>query len=72
MIVGGATTVVSVTNLSPRINRVFVSYFRGFTSNNAPAGMSARLNYTRGERDEELLAFTDSKVVVFGQRNRGD
>lgn len=118
-----SATIVSITNQSDRINRVFVSYFRGFTNNVSPVGMSAfaippdftvdfgsrnlpveltavnsvcnpelvfdegraivssmwpeigvsaRVYYTTGERDEQLLAITDSKVVVFGQRNRGD
>src|SRR3984957_10315457 len=35
-------------------------------------GVSARLYYTSGERDEQLLAISDSKVVVFGQGNHGD
>jgi hypothetical protein len=28
--------------------------------------------YTSGEDDEDLLAITDSKVVVFGKENLGD
>ena len=35
-------------------------------------GVSARVYYTAGENDEELLAITDSKLVRFGQANRGD
>ncbi len=35
-------------------------------------GVSSRVYYTSGERDEELLAITDSKVVVFREGNRGD
>lgn len=34
--------------------------------------VSARLYYTSGDSDEQLLAITDSKVVVFGQGNHGD
>ena len=30
---------VTVTNQSPRINRVFVSYFKGFTDNSSPVGV---------------------------------
>jgi len=35
-------------------------------------GVSARVYYTSGDADEELLSITDSKVVVFGQGNSGD
>lgn len=35
-------------------------------------GVSARVYYTRGDRDEELLAITDSKVVKHGEGNVGD
>jgi hypothetical protein len=35
-------------------------------------GVSARVYYTAGDRDERLLALTDSKVVAYGRRNRGD
>ncbi len=118
-----SATVVSVTNQSSLINRVFVSYFKGFTDNTSPVcvcafaippdftvdfcsrdlpneittcncicdpelefdegraivssmwpeiGVSSRVYYTSGERDEELLAITDSKIVTFGKGNMGD
>jgi hypothetical protein len=35
-------------------------------------GVSARVIYTSGDSDEQLLAITDSKVVRFGQGNKGD
>ncbi|MGJ7439510.1 hypothetical protein [Aquipuribacter sp. MA13-6] len=35
-------------------------------------GVSARVVYTSGDRDEELLAITDSKVVRYGEGNTGD
>ncbi len=35
-------------------------------------GVSARVYYTAGDRDETLHAITDSKVVVYGARNSGD
>jgi hypothetical protein len=35
-------------------------------------GVSARVYYTAGDRDESLHAITDSKVVVYGGRNIGD
>ena len=34
-------------------------------------GVSARLYYTSGDQDEQLLAISDSSVVVFGQGNHG-
>jgi hypothetical protein len=123
---GGAirsATVVSVTNQSRAINRVFVSFFKGFQDNSAPIGVaafaippdftvdfgsrnlpgeitvvnalsnpeltfdegraivssmwpeigvSARVIYTRGDKDNELMAITDSKLVAFGKMNIGD
>ncbi len=123
---GGAirsATVVSVTNQSRAINRVFVSFFKGFQDNSAPVGVaafaippdftvdfgsrnlpgeitvvnalpnpelvfdegraivssmwpeigvSARVIYTRGDDDREIMAMTDSKVVVFAKQNIGD
>ena len=36
-----SATVVSVTNQSDLINRVFVSYFKGFTDNTSPVGVTA-------------------------------
>ena len=35
-----SATVVSVTNQSDTINRVFVSYFKGFTDNSSPVGVT--------------------------------
>jgi hypothetical protein len=35
-------------------------------------GVSARVIYTRGEGDAEIMAMTDSKIVVFGKQNIGD
>jgi hypothetical protein len=118
-----SATVVSVTNQSRLINRVYVTFFRGFTDDSSPVGtaafaippqytldfasrnlpgeltvtnavpnpeltfdegraivssmwpeigVSARVYYTAGERDESLHAITDSKVVVYGGRNKGD
>jgi hypothetical protein len=34
--------------------------------------VSARVYYTSGKGDEELLAITDSKIVNFGEGNNGD
>lgn len=35
-------------------------------------GVSARVIYTRGDNDGEIMAITDSKLVVFGKQNIGD
>jgi hypothetical protein len=118
-----SATVVSVTNQSSLINRVFVTFFKGFTDDSSPIGtaafaippqftvdfasrslpgeltvtnavpnpeltfdegravvssmwpeigVSARVYYTAGERDERLHAITDSKVVVYDAANHGD
>ena len=46
---------------------------RAIVSSRLPQiGVSARVYYTSGDRDEELLAITDSKVVRFGKQNLGD
>ena len=46
---------------------------RAIVSSRLPEiGVSARLYYTSGDNDEQLLAISDSKVVVFGQGNHGD
>jgi hypothetical protein len=118
-----SATVVSVTNQSKLINRVFVTFFKGFTDDSSPIGtaafaippqftvdfasrslpgeltvtnavpspeltfdegravvssmwpeigVSARVYYTAGGRDDRLHAITDSKVVVYGAPNSGD
>jgi hypothetical protein len=118
-----SSTIVTVTNQSSRRNVVTVSWFKGFTDNSSPVGVSsfvippdftvdfgtrnlpseltvvnslpspelifdegrgivssrlpeigvsARVYYTSGDGDEDLLAITDSKVVVFGKENVGD
>lgn len=118
-----SATVVSVTNQSRLINRVFVTFFKGFSDDSAPVGtaafaippqftvdfasrhlpgeltvtnavpnpeltfdegraivssmwpeigVSARVVYTAGDRDERLIAITDSKIVVYGAANSGD
>jgi hypothetical protein len=118
-----SSTIVTVTNQSPRPNIVTVWWFKGFTDNSSPVGLSslvippdftvdfgtrnlpseltvvnslpdpqlvfdegrgivssrspeigvsARVYYTSGDGDEQLLAITDSKVVLFGKENVGD
>ena len=118
-----SATVVSVTNQSDRPNLVTVSWFKGFSDNSSPVGVSsfvippdytvdfgsrnlpgeltvvnsvpnpeltfdegralvssrqpeigvsARVIYTTGDKDEQLQAITDSKVVQIDQGNAGD
>jgi len=118
-----SATIVSVTNQSVQTNLVTVTWFKGFSDNSSPVGVtsfsippdytvdfgsrdipgeltavnsvcnpelvfdegralvssrlpelgvSARVYYTGGDRDEVLHAITDSKVVVFGKGNNGD
>ncbi|MGE5289531.1 MAG: hypothetical protein ACM3ML_20500 [Micromonosporaceae bacterium] len=46
---------------------------RAIVSSRLPEiGVSARVYYTGGDGDEQLLAITDSKVVVFENGNLGD
>jgi hypothetical protein len=46
---------------------------RAIVSSRRPEiGVSSRVYYTAGEQDLELLSITDSKIVAFGRRNRGD
>lgn len=46
---------------------------RAIVSSRLPEiGVSARVYYTSGDRDDQLLAISDSKVVVFGNGNLGD
>ena len=46
---------------------------RAIVSSRLPEiGVSARLYYTSGDKDEQLLTTSDSNVVVFGQGNHGD
>jgi hypothetical protein len=40
-----------------------------FASRSLPG---ARVYYTSGDRDEQLLSITDSGIVRFGQGNKGD
>lgn len=118
-----SATVVSITNQSARTNLVTVTWFKGFSDNSSPVGItsfsippdytvdfgsrdlppeltvvnsvcnpelvfdegraivssrlpeigvSARVYYTNGDRDETLNAITDSKIVAFGKGNNGD
>jgi hypothetical protein len=46
---------------------------RAIVSSRQPEiGVSSRVYYTSGDRDENLLSITDSGIVRFGQGNNGD
>ena len=63
---------LTVVNSLPSAQLVF-DEGRAIVSSRLPEiGVSARVYYTSGDRDEELLAITDSKVVLFGKQNIGD
>jgi hypothetical protein len=63
---------LTVTNSVPSPQLTF-DEGRAVVSSRLPEiGVSARVYYTSGDRDEELLAITDSKVVLLGQGNHGD
>ena len=64
--------VLTVVNSLPNPQLVF-DQGRAVVSSRLPEiGVSARVYYTSGDRDEELLAITDSKIVLFGKENLGD
>ena len=63
---------LTVTNAVPNPELTF-DEGRAIVSSMWPEiGVSARVYYTAGERDETLHAITDSKIVVYGGRNNGD
>ena len=63
---------ITVVNAVPSPELVF-DEGRAIVSSMWPEiGVSARVVYTRGDKDSELSAITDSKVVVFGKQNIGD
>jgi hypothetical protein len=63
---------LTVVNVLPSPELVF-DEGRAIVSSWLPEiAVSARLYYTSGDNDEQLLAITDSKVVLFGQGNHGD
>jgi hypothetical protein len=57
---------VSVPELTFNEGRAIVS------STSPEIGVSARVIYTKGDKDTDLLAITDSKVVLFAKQNIGD
>jgi hypothetical protein len=63
---------LTVTNAVPNPELTF-DEGRAIVSSMWPEiGVSARVYYMAGERDERLHAITDSKVVVYGGANSGD
>jgi hypothetical protein len=63
---------ITVTNSVPNPELVFDEGRAIVSSRHRAIGVSARVIYTSGDRDEQLLAITDSKIVNFGQPNQGD
>jgi hypothetical protein len=63
---------LTVVNSLPNPQLIF-DEGRAIVSSRLPeVGVSARVYYTSGDRDEELYAITDSKIVLFGKENLGD
>lgn len=63
---------ITVTNSVPSPELTFDEGRAIVSSRCREIGVSARVVYTSGDGDEQLLAITDSKVVRFGQGNKGD
>ena len=63
---------LTVVNSVPNPELVFDEGRAIVSSRRPEIGVSARVYSTSGDRDEELLAITDSKVVLFGKENLGD
>jgi hypothetical protein len=63
---------LTVVNSVPNPELVFDEGRAIVSSRRPEIGVSARVYYTSGDRDEDLLAITDSKVVLFGKENLGD
>jgi hypothetical protein len=63
---------ITVTNSVPNPALVFDEGRAIVSSRLREIAVSARVVYTSGDRDGQLLSITDSKVVRFGQGNEGD
>ncbi len=63
---------LTVTNAVPKSELTFDEGRAVVSSMYPEIGVSARVYYTAGERDERLHAITDSKVVLYGKQNLGD
>jgi hypothetical protein len=63
---------ITVTNSVPNPELTFDEGRAIVSSRCKEIGVSARVVYTAGDSDEQLLSITDSKIVRFGQGNKGD
>jgi hypothetical protein len=63
---------ITVVNAVPSPELVFDEGRAIVSSTQQEIGVSARVIYTSGDKDNQLLAITDSKVVLFGKYNFGD
>jgi hypothetical protein len=63
---------LTVTNSVPNPELTFDEGRAIVSSRRREIGVSARVYYTSGDRDEQLLSITDSGIVRFGQGNKGD
>ncbi len=63
---------LTVTNVVPKPELTFDEGRAVVSSTSSQIAVSARVYYTAGKRDEQLLAITDSKVVIYGKGNVGD
>ncbi|ODS22449.1 hypothetical protein AB835_14105 [Candidatus Endobugula sertula] len=63
---------ITTCNSVPNPELVFDEGRAIVSSERPEIGVSARVYYTEGDKDEQLLAITDSKVVNFNQANVGD
>ena len=63
---------ITEINCSPNPELTFDEGRAIVSSRHPEIAVSARVCYTSGNTDNELLAITDSKVVKFGQGNKGD
>ncbi|MBZ5674149.1 MAG: hypothetical protein LAP61_07870 [Acidobacteriia bacterium] len=63
---------ITVVNAVPSPELVFDEGRAIVSSTQPEIGVSARVIYTGGDKDNQLLAITDSKVVLFGKYNMGD
>lgn len=63
---------ITTCNCVPKSELTFDEGRAIVSSSYAQIGVSARVIYTQGKDDDELLAISDSKVVVFGKGNIGD
>ena len=63
---------LTVTNAVPNPELDFHEGRAIVSSRKREIAVSARVYYTAGDKDERLHAITDSKIVRYGNRNKGD